>query len=60
MTNYLKAFAKEIDLTTPFIVENPDIVPGKIAHHEDGKDPDTAPKPDFNPMRRKLALPVVK
>lgn len=56
MTNFLNAFAKEIDLTVPFTVENPDKVPGQIALHEDG----TSPKLDFNAMRRKLDLPVVK
>lgn len=56
MTNFLNAFAKEIDLTAPFTVENPDKVPGQIALHEDGM----SPKPDFNAMRRKLDLPVVK
>lgn len=56
VTNFLNAFAKEIDLTAPFTVENPDKVPGQIALHEDGM----SPKPDFNAMRRKLDLPVVK
>lgn len=56
VTNFLNAFAKEIDLTVPFTVENPDKVPGQIALHEDG----TSPKLDFNAMRRKLDLPVVK
>lgn len=49
--------AKEIDLETPFVVEKPDELPGHIAsHREPGKDPDTAPKPEFDPMRRKIAL----
>lgn len=56
VTNFLEKIAKEVDLTAPFIVENPDKIPGKIARHEDGKDPDEAPKPDFNPMRRRMAV----
>lgn len=51
--------AKEIDLSTPFVPQN-DILPGRLSSHsETAKDPDTAPKPDFNPMRRKLGMPLV-
>jgi hypothetical protein len=51
--------AREIDTQIPGIVEHPEKLPGNIAHHDDpNKDPDMAPKPEFNPMRRKLALPL--
>ncbi|EAW08659.1 putative hydrolase, alpha/beta fold family [Aspergillus clavatus NRRL 1] len=59
VTKFLNTMAKEIDLATPFVVEHPEKLPGQIANHFDpSKDPDMAPKPDFNPMRRKLALDV--
>lgn len=49
--------AKDIDLDTPFVVENPERLPGHIPNHPDpSKEPDTAPKPDFNPIRRKLDM----
>jgi hypothetical protein len=61
VTNFLNAMAKEIDLGTPFIVEHPEKLPGHIANHFDlNKDADTAPKPDFDPMRRKLAMKMVQ
>ncbi|CAG7929512.1 unnamed protein product [Penicillium olsonii] len=57
--NYLNKMAKEIDTTVPGVVENPERLPGNIAHHDDpNKDPDLAPKPQFHPMQRKLALPL--
>jgi hypothetical protein len=46
--------AKEVDLETPFEVETPEKTPGHIANLASNLD--TAPKPDFNPMRRKLDL----
>ena len=53
----MNKMAKEIDLESPFVVENPDKLPGNIAHHEDpSKDPDTAPKPQYEPMRRKMNM----
>ncbi|KAH1909762.1 hypothetical protein KXV57_000833 [Aspergillus fumigatus] len=61
VTNFLNAMAKEIDLETPFIVEHPEKLPGHLANHFDlNKDADTAPKPDFDPMRRKLATKMVQ
>lgn len=49
--------AKEIDHETPFVVQNPENVPGHIeSHRGPGKDVDTAPKPNFNPVHRKLGL----
>lgn len=49
--------AKEIDLNSPFTVEKPNLLPGYIPHHDDpNKDPDTAPKPEFNSMRRKMDM----
>lgn len=57
MTNFLDKMAKEVDLETPFVVEKPDELPGHIASHRGpGMDVDIAPKPEFDPMRRKLAL----
>ncbi|KAL2001154.1 hypothetical protein VTN02DRAFT_2178 [Thermoascus thermophilus] len=56
---FLNKMAKEIDLGTPFVLQN-DILPGRLSSHsETAKDPDTAPKPEFNPMRRKLGMPLV-
>ena len=46
--------AKEVDLKTPYLVENPEKAPGHAAHHNSNVD--VTPKPDFNPMRRKLDL----
>ncbi|KAE8144971.1 Alpha/Beta hydrolase protein [Aspergillus avenaceus] len=54
VTNFLNLMAKEVDLGTPFVVEDPKKTPGHIANHI--SKPDTAPKPDFSPMRRKLNL----
>lgn len=48
---------KEIDLDSPGVVENPDKMPGRIAHNDDpASDPDTAPKPQFEPMRRRMNM----
>lgn len=59
VTSFLNKMAKEIDPTIPGVVEHPDRLPGNIAHHNDpNKDPDLAPKPQFHPMQRKLALPL--
>lgn len=53
--------AKEVDLEKPVVVEKPDELPGYIANHDEpGRDPETAPKPQFDPMRRKLALKMVR
>jgi hypothetical protein len=61
VTNFLNKMAKEVDLKTPFVVEKPDELPGHIAsHREPEKDLDTAPKPEFNAMRRKMALTMVQ
>ncbi|GAB1217221.1 hypothetical protein ATERTT37_006457 [Aspergillus terreus] len=57
VNNFLNLMAKDIDLDTPFVVENPERLPGHIPNHPDpSKEPDTAPKPDFNPIRRKLDM----
>ncbi|KAG2418762.1 hypothetical protein HFD88_001863 [Aspergillus terreus] len=57
VNNFLNLMAKDIDLDTPFVVENPERLPGHIPNHADpSKEPDTAPKPDFNPIRRKLDM----
>ena len=53
--------AKEIDLQIPGVVEHPEKLPGQVASHNGfGKDQDLAPKPDFNPMRRKLDMHLVQ
>ncbi|KAE8353556.1 AB-hydrolase YheT [Aspergillus coremiiformis] len=54
VTNFLNLMAKEIDFKTPYVVENPEKIPGHVATHNSTFD--TALKPDFNPMRRKLDL----
>ncbi|OOF91125.1 hypothetical protein ASPCADRAFT_211407 [Aspergillus carbonarius ITEM 5010] len=55
--NFLNLMAKEVDLTVPFEVENPENVPGRVAHHAGpDKDQDTAPKPEFNPTLRRLVM----
>lgn len=57
VTNFLNLMAKEIDHDTPAVVQDPENVPGHIANHPGpGKDLDTAPKPSYNPVRRKLGL----
>lgn len=49
--------AHEIDTEIPGVVEHPERLPGQIASHSGiNKDPDMAPKPEFNPMRRKLDM----
>ena len=49
--------ALEIDTNIPGIVEHPDKLPGEIASHAGtGKDTDSTPKPDFNPIHRKLDM----
>jgi hypothetical protein len=59
VTNFLNKMAREIDVTIPGVVEHPEKLPGHIAHHDNpNKDPDLAPKPQFHPMQRKLALPL--
>ncbi|KAJ5338866.1 AB-hydrolase YheT [Penicillium brevicompactum] len=59
VTSFLNKMAREIDTTIPGVVEHPERLPGNIAHHDDpSKDPDLAPKPQFHPMQRKLALPL--
>ncbi|KAF9884339.1 hypothetical protein FE257_001852 [Aspergillus nanangensis] len=61
VNNFLNLMAKEIDLETPFVVENPDRVASHIPSHADPKrNSEIASKPDFNPMRRKLHLKVVE
>lgn len=57
MTNFLNKMAREIDTEIPGVVEHPEKLPGQIASHAGvDKDPDMAPKPEFNPVRRKLDL----
>ncbi|KAJ6024574.1 hypothetical protein N7540_005371 [Penicillium herquei] len=57
VTNWLNTMAKDIDHQIPGVVENPDKLPGQIAHHSGmDKDADLAPKPDFAPTRRKLNM----
>ncbi|KAJ6151074.1 hypothetical protein N7470_007668 [Penicillium chermesinum] len=57
VNNFLNKMAKEIDTDIPGVVEHPERLPGNIAHHSGpGKDSDKAPKPDYNPMRRKLDI----
>ncbi|OJJ81936.1 putative hydrolase, alpha/beta fold family [Aspergillus glaucus CBS 516.65] len=59
VNNFFNKMAKEIDLSSPCVVENPDLLPGHIANHSDPtKDPDTAPKPEFNPMRRRMDMNI--
>ena len=61
MDDFFNKMAKEIDLESPFVVEKPDQLPGHIANHYDStKDPDTAPKPGFDAMRRKMNLGSVQ
>lgn len=53
----MNKMAEEIDTHIPGVVEYPEKLPGQIASHVGlGKDADLAPKPDFNPVRRKLDL----
>ena len=53
----MNKMAKEIDLGSPGVVENPDKLPGRIVDkHDPASDPDTAPKPQFEPMRRRMNL----
>jgi hypothetical protein len=59
VTNFLNKMAREIDTSVPGVVEHPERLPGNIASHIGAnKEPDTAPKPEFVSMRRKLALPL--
>jgi hypothetical protein len=61
VTNFLNKMANEIDMATPSIVEHPEKLPGKIASHPGSeKDFHLASKPDFDPVRRKLALEIVQ
>ncbi|KAJ5826180.1 hypothetical protein N7474_003318 [Penicillium riverlandense] len=61
VTNFLNKMAHEIDMAIPSIVEHPEKLPGKIASHP-GPEKDVGPttKPDFDPVRRKLALEIVQ
>ncbi|RAQ53038.1 alpha/beta hydrolase domain containing protein 1 [Aspergillus flavus] len=52
VTNFFNLMAKDVDLEAPFLVENPDKAPGHVANNTSNLD--VTPKPDFNPMRRKL------
>lgn len=53
----MNKMAREIDTQIPGAVEHPDKLPGQIAHHTGpNKDADLAPKPEFNPVRRKLDM----
>ncbi|KAJ5570273.1 uncharacterized protein N7459_009703 [Penicillium hispanicum] len=57
VTKFLNKMAEEIDTHIPGVVEYPEKLPGQIASHADlGKDADLAPKPDFNPLHRKLNM----
>jgi hypothetical protein len=60
VSNFLNKMAREIDTTIPGVVEHPEKLPGHIAHHNGaGKDLDLAPKPEFNPVRRKLDMKLL-
>ena len=49
--------AHEIDNRIPGVVEHPEKLPGNITSQAGlHKDADLAPKPDFNPVRRKLDI----
>lgn len=57
----MNKMAFEVDLDAPLVVQNPEIIPGRISSQKGpNKDPDTAPRPDFDPMRRKLAMNMDK
>ena len=59
VANFLNKMAREIDTNIPGVVEHPERLPGNIASHSGAnKEPDLAPKPEFDSMRRKLALPL--
>ncbi|OQE43630.1 hypothetical protein PENCOP_c003G00288 [Penicillium coprophilum] len=59
VTAFLNKMAREIDTNIPGVVEHPERLPGNIASHGGAnKEPDLAPKPEFDSMRRKLALPL--
>ncbi|CAK42236.1 putative esterase YMR210W [Aspergillus awamori] len=59
VANFLNLMAKEVDLSVPFKVEDPEKIPGHLAHHTGPeKDADTAPKPKFIPAQRKLDLQI--
>ncbi|KAJ9237562.1 hypothetical protein DTO169E5_5148 [Paecilomyces variotii] len=61
VTAFLNKMAFEVDLDAPLVVQNPEIIPGRISSQKGpNKDPDTAPRPDFDPMRRKLAMNMDK
>lgn len=52
--------AKEIDLETPFEVEDPETLPGHIPSDADpNSHPDTVPRPNFHPIRRKLDIKFI-
>ena len=53
VTNFLDTIAKEIDLSVPFVVDNPEYT--AIADWQEG-----TPRPDFNPVRRKLDMHLAK
>lgn len=61
VTNFLNKMAREIDTQIPGVVEHPEKLPGQIASHTGlDKVPDMAPKPEFNPVGRKLDMKLVQ
>ncbi|KAJ5203983.1 AB-hydrolase YheT [Penicillium cinerascens] len=61
VTNFLNKMAREIDTQIPGVVEHPEKLPGRIAHHAGlDKDPDVAPKPVFNPVHRRLDMKLAQ
>ncbi|THC91929.1 hypothetical protein EYZ11_008615 [Aspergillus tanneri] len=60
VNNFLNLMAKEVDLETPFMVQNPENIPSHIDLERPGGEPNTTPKPEFSPMRRKLGLKLAQ
>ncbi|KKA24545.1 hypothetical protein T310_1446 [Rasamsonia emersonii CBS 393.64] len=55
--NFLNLMAKEIDLNAPFVPENKEMLYGRpVANGSANKDVDKSPKPEFDPMRRKMYM----
>lgn len=59
VTNFLNQLADGVDFDLPVEIENPEKVPGRVLVRGDAtKDDDSAPRPEFHPMQRKLAIPL--
>lgn len=59
--NFLNKMVGEVDLEAPLQVEKPGMIPGHdIAHGGLEQNADTGSKPEFDPMRRKLAIPALQ